>query len=258
MIIVSYGGGTNSTALLVGIQERGIVPNLITFADTGAEKPHTYEHIKTVSAWCRSIGFPEITVVFQVKVDGTRNYLEQSCLEGKMLPSIAYGFKSCSQKFKIYPQDKFMNNWPEAKLVWDSGERIIKFLGYDAGESRRAKLTESEDGKYAFQYPLIEWGWRRDDCIAAIERAGLPQPGKSACFFCPSSKKAEVMQLRMDYPELAARAVAMEKNAVLTDIAGLGRNFAWADLYTAEDNQAKLFEETDLPIICECFDGDNT
>ena len=35
--IVSYGGGTNSTAMLVGLWERGERPDAIVFADTGGE-----------------------------------------------------------------------------------------------------------------------------------------------------------------------------------------------------------------------------
>ena len=42
MNIVSYGGGANSTALLVGLHQHRIPVDLILFADTGAEHPHTY------------------------------------------------------------------------------------------------------------------------------------------------------------------------------------------------------------------------
>ena len=38
--IVSYGGGANSTALLVGLHQHRIPVDLILFADTGAEHPH--------------------------------------------------------------------------------------------------------------------------------------------------------------------------------------------------------------------------
>ena len=105
------------------------------------------------------------------------------------------------------------------------------------------------------QYPLIEWNWGRDECINAIIRAGLPLPGKSACFFCPSSKKQEILQLKKDYPELAERAIIMEKNAQLTSVKGLGRNFAWSDLYLADENQGKLFCESNIEINCGCYDG---
>ena len=77
MIALSYGGGTNSTAMLVGMNELGIRPDHITFADTGAEKPHTYKHIEIIDKWLIEIGFPSITVVNQLKRDGTLNQLEQ-------------------------------------------------------------------------------------------------------------------------------------------------------------------------------------
>lgn len=40
-IIVSYGGGTNSTAMLIAMVLKGIKPDLILFADTGGsyQKP---------------------------------------------------------------------------------------------------------------------------------------------------------------------------------------------------------------------------
>ena len=37
----------------------------------------------------------------------------------------------------------------------------------------------------------MDWGWTREDCIAAIQQEGLPLPGKSSCFFCPSMKKKD-------------------------------------------------------------------
>lgn len=60
MQIVSYGGGTNSTALLIGLRERGERPDAITFADTGSERPETYTYVATMNDWCRRVGFPEI------------------------------------------------------------------------------------------------------------------------------------------------------------------------------------------------------
>ena len=43
--MVSYGGGVNSTALLVGLHQHRIPVDLILFADTGAEHPHTYAYL---------------------------------------------------------------------------------------------------------------------------------------------------------------------------------------------------------------------
>ena len=252
--MLSYGGGTNSTAMLVGLHERGLRPDLILFADTGGEKPQTYEHVRVVSEWCESVGFPAVITVQTQNRAGEYYTLEQRCLDNKMLPSIAYGFKACSEKHKRRPQDKYVNNWQPAKDVWASGQKVVKLIGYDADESRRAKIAD--DTRYVYQYPLIQWDWGRDECVDAIARAGLPQPGKSACFFCPSSKKAEVLDLVNNHPELFARAAAMEINADLHTIKGLGRNYSWRELVAANTAQSVLFPESGVSVDCGCYDGD--
>lgn len=236
MIVASFGGGVNSTAMLIGMWERGETCDLILFADTGGEKPHTYEHVLEFSEWLIAHGMPAITTV-----RSTSTTLEQDCLTRHALPSVAYGFKTCSQRFKMSPQEKHLNSL--------GVKEYTKLIGFDADEPQRAKPYPGN------RYPLIEWGWGRDECIAAIDRAGVPQPGKSACFFCPSSKKREIYELRRMYPDLARRAVAMEQNAQLTTVKGLGRNFAWGDLYAADDAQAKMFPESHVEIDCGCYDG---
>lgn len=40
MNIVSFGGGTNSTAMIIGMYLHKIPIDLILFADTGGEQPH--------------------------------------------------------------------------------------------------------------------------------------------------------------------------------------------------------------------------
>jgi len=252
--VVAYGAGTNSTAMLVGLYERGEKVDLILFADTGGERPETYRHVHVVSEWCKSVGFPEIITVKKVTRDGEILTLEQNCINENMLPSIAYGFKSCSLKYKVAPQDKFCNNWEPAINLWGQQKKVTKLIGYDAGEERRAKIEE--DDKYAYRYPLLEWDWGRDECVDAINRAGLPQPGKSACFFCPSSKPKEILELQRNHPELLARALAMEANAKenLTSVKGLGRNWSWTDFIAFNDKQLDMFSNyMDTP--CGCYDG---
>lgn len=252
--VVAFGGGVNSTAMLVGMKEREITPDLILFADTGGEKPETYGHVEYMREWAmREIEAPLVTVSASQKTDPT---LEASCLRLGVLPSIVYGWKTCSQRWKLEPQDSFLNNWQPAKEAWEAGLRVTKAVGFDAGEPQRAKDFDSD--KYSLRYFLIEWNWSRAECVDAILRAGIPMPPKSACFFCPSSRKREVLQLKNEQPELYARAIAMERNAApkLTDIKGLGRRWSWEDLGRADENQGDLFTET-VSVPCGCFDGED-
>lgn len=242
MNLVSFGGGVNSAAMLVGMYEKGIPIDLILFADVGAERPETYSFLDTMNDWLRARGQPTITVVEKVDRDGNRLTLEQECLRAQTLPAIAFGFKRCSQKHKIAPQDKYCNHHAACRAAWAQGQRVMKFIGYDAGEARRrenARVHDMQDKKYCKVYPLMEWGWTRDDCIVAVRRAGLPVPSKSSCFFCPSMKKAEILALQEQHPDLLARALALETNAQphLVRVKGLGRNWAWADFLKQEQEK---------------------
>lgn len=255
MIIVAYGAGTNSTAMLIGMKNLGIIPDLITFADTGGETPATYKHLEIMQRWCEASGFPEIHIVRgqqpQQLADGT---LEQECLRLEVLPSRVYGMGSCSMKWKRDPQDRFIRGLPEVQELWKSGEKPVKFIGYDADEERRAsRAAFQEDKKFDYQFPLIEWDWAREECIEAIEGEGLALPGKSSCFFCPSMKQHEIRALAVTYPDLMKRAVEMEQNAAekMTTIKGLGRSFAWSDVIATDD----MFPESFIEEACGCYDG---
>jgi len=72
--------------------------------------------------------------------------------------------------------------------------------------------------------------------------AGLRVPVKSECFYCPASKKHEIVSLRDQHPELMKRALAIEENSQpnLTSVVGLGRSFSWAD-FLADLDDTPLF-----------------
>lgn len=262
MNIVSFGGGTNSTAMIIGMYRKKIPIDLILFADTGAEMPHTYSYIQILSKWLKERNMPQITVVKNKDKGGNRLTIEDECLKYGSLPSIVYGFKKCSLKHKIGPQDKFCNNYKPCIDIWEKGEKIFKYIGYDAGEERRktnAHAIDIQDKKYNKVYALIDWGWYREDCIKVIEDEGLPLPGKSSCFFCPSMKKHEIKELERNHPELFKRAVALEENAKenLLTVKGLGRNWSWKGYIEAEKSQIGIcgFLDDDNTAPCGCYDG---
>ncbi len=224
-LVVAYGLGVDSTAMLVGMYRRGIRPDKILFADVGGEKPETYAYLPVIQAWLAKVGFPAVEVVRYEPKHTRYTTLEGNCLANKTLPSLAFGRKSCSIKFKREPQDKHCKAWVPAQRAWAEGRQVVKAIGYDAGpkDARRSKIKD--DARYTYRYFLREWGWDREECIRQIARAGLPVPVKSACFFCPSTKPEELRQLAADHPELAERIIAIEAAAAprLTKIEGLWR-----------------------------------
>ena len=228
-LVVADGLGVNSTAMLVGMHHRGIRPDLILFADTGSEKQATYDYLKVRQDYLASIDFPPVIVV-KYEPKNFKNYppyrsLGENCLTNGTLPSLAFGFKSCSQKWKVAPQDAYVAKWLPAIESWTMGGRVVKYIGYDAGPQdakRYAHVEGYEDPSYEYRYPLRDWNWDREECRRQIVAAGLPVPVKSACFFCPASKPQELHDLT---PENLRFIVAMEARAHprLTSILGLWR-----------------------------------
>lgn len=154
----------------------------------------------------------------------------------------------------------------------ERNSRVERMFG--AGETRRiqhAAPIDEADKKYEKHYPLYEWGWTREECVHVIERAGLPRPGKSSCFFCPSMKKKEIQALWENYPDLFERAIALEHGSAKTNVnvKGLGRDWSWESYYN-EFMANKEFEEAQLTFDqlfpdspggcicgapCGCYDG---
>jgi hypothetical protein len=185
----------------------------------------------------RRVGFPDLIVVRRRGVHVPDQTLEDQCLRTSTLPSLAYGGKSCSLKWKVAPQDKFCNHWPPALRCSQSRHRVIKAIGYDAGPSDCRRIKDFDDPKYRFWYPLREFGLDRAACIDLI-RSEVPVPCKSACFFCPATKKPELVQLLSEHPDLLERALAIERKALpkLRSVHGLGRSFAWASWLSQQSN----------------------
>jgi hypothetical protein len=228
-VMVAYGAGVDSTAMVIEMVEAGIHIDVCLFADTGSEKPATYEYLEIFRAWLAVRGV-RLEVV-QYQPSNFKNFpayrgLDENCFTNGTLPSISFGFSSCSQKYKVAPQNKWTEAWAAAASVWKRGGKVIKLIGYDcspADQKRYAHAEGYQDERFLYCYPLRELGWKREDCIARIEAAGLPVPAKSACYMCGSTKPLELH----DYPpHLLRRIVLMEARAAprLVKIEGLWRN----------------------------------
>jgi hypothetical protein len=265
-IVVSYGLGLDSTAMLVEMHNRGMRPDLILFADTGAEKPETYAYLDVFNPWLRSVGFPEVTVVKYAPVRAPYSTLEDKCLHNETMPALAYNGHSCSIVFKIEVLVKHLRSLPWVQSALTAGGKVQKCVGYDdstADRKRRNKADKAvakkltlvaeraacgrapqsdqwEAANCEYRYLLQDWSLERTALAAIIEAAGLPVPGKSACFFCPASQPEEVVQLKIDHPDLYERAVKIERLARdgkhgLTTKLGLGMgNWSWETLATCE------------------------
>lgn len=100
------------------------------------------------------------------------------------------------------------------------GQPYRHVMGFEAGEQRRAdKDTLFNTATRTGEYPLIEWGWSRDDAIAYTRSVIGTSVGKSACTFCCYSlsnkqSRADVFARYAAAPAIGAKSLLMEHLAL--------------------------------------------
>lgn len=228
-VVAAWGGGVDSTAMIIEWLALGLPLDVVLFADTGSEKPETYGFIPVFSDWLQSRGVR--LVVVRYRPTRFKNYppyatLVENLLTNGTLPSASFGRSTCSLKWKVAPQDDWTRAWPPAVAAWARGQKVVKLIGYDAGKADTRRyahaITLGEDPHYENRYPLREWGWDRAACERRIAAEGLPVPVKSSCYVCVAMTPAEVDALPRP---LLRRIVLVEARAAprLRTVQGLWR-----------------------------------
>lgn len=192
---INFGGGLDSTAVIIECLRRKFKPDWILFADTGSERPETLAHVEHMQQWLRDNApsyWPEITIVRWIRKEGNFEPLHEYNLRIGHLPSKAYGYAGCTSKYKIFPMDK----WRKANGFQHGAFAV----GYNYSESKRIQKAcqRGDDPKFNAWYPLVAWELSRSDVESIVKNTGF-NVVKSSCFMCPNMRREEWLQLRQDH-----------------------------------------------------------
>lgn len=212
--VVSYGGGVQSTALLVMAAQGDLGVKQFLFANVGddSEHPATLKYLREVAMPYASEYGIEIIELHYEKRDGTRETLYQHVTkpEQKMeiipvrLQSGKPGMRACTTSWKIRVIAKWLR-----KHGASAENPAYTHMGISMDEFQRMRV--SDDPRRVNVYPLVERRMSRQDCVNVIQRSGLPVPPKSSCWFCPFHRMSRWQEMAETEPDLFARAVAMEQ-----------------------------------------------
>lgn len=212
----SYGGGVQSTACLVLAARGEIDFQTFLFANVGedSEHPDTLAYVRDVSMPYAARHGLEFVVVRKITNGQAETIMDRLERLEKSIPlpvrmgqNGAPGNRICTTDFKVKPILK----WLKEHGATDE-DPAVSGIGISIDEAHRAKPCGQSGVTYQrLTYPLLDLGMNRSNCVAIIERAGLPVPPKSSCFFCPYHSRKTWEQLKASRPDLFRRACEIEK-----------------------------------------------
>src|SRR3546814_4254933 len=99
--------------------------------------------------------------------DWSSDVCSSDLISNKVMPSLAYGGKSCSLKFKAEVQESYLQGkqrgpnqspgYAPAVSSWSAGLKVVRCIGYDDGAKDARRIGKSEDQRYIYVYPLREY-----------------------------------------------------------------------------------------------------
>ena len=164
----------------------------VVFADTGAEKPETYEYLeKWIKPYLKEKGIPYAEV-------RAKTLLIDRCMNGHTIPD--RHFRWSTRDMKINPIKKHLK----------SKAPVDVYLGICYDEIHRVK--QSPIPWITNSWPLVDYRITRSRCEEIIREKGWPIPVKSGCWFCPFQRKSEWYSLWKNKPALWEQSKRIEQN----------------------------------------------
>lgn len=216
--VLSYGGGTQSTALMLMMLKKNMPLDYIIFADTKNESEMIYQQLFKVQKYVKDTYGKEIIVTTKNKelkpddevikmIKNGFNYrssdyvdLYQShllyfqgyiksidvmpfWLRDKKSGSVGKTpFKTCTMAFKINQIMKEVRKAENLQRFDSKKHNINMYIGYSVDEISRAKSNQLSYTKNLF--PLIDYQMTKDDCIKFVEKELGFKPQSSVCNMC--------------------------------------------------------------------------
>jgi hypothetical protein len=250
--VVSYGGGVQSTALLVLAAQQRIAFPVFLFANVGndSEDPATLDYLTRHAKPYAALHGIQLIELHRIRRDGSTETLYGRLTKpgSRSLPipvrmsNGAPGTRSCTADFKI----KVIGRWLKAHGATPTDPATVG-IGISLDEIARVNNRRAAPYERPV-YPLLDYTppLRRHDCARIIRAAGLPVPPKSACWFCPFRRPATWAETRRDRPDLFERACALE-DLLNTRRAALGKDPVWLTRFNRPLRHAITTAQAMLP-----------
>jgi hypothetical protein len=200
--IISLGAGVQSSvmALMAAKGEITPMPDCAIFADTGWEPKRVHDWLDWLE---KQLPFP----VYRVNAGSLQDDLALLPLFKKdVLLS-----RNCTDRHKITPIIRKVREILGLKKGERGGKEVLvkQWIGISMDECQRMKPAQHKFIEHI--WPLIDNRMTRNDCLTWMLRNNYPKPLKSSCIGCPYHDNHTWRDIKMNYPDDWANAVATDK-----------------------------------------------
>lgn len=218
--VLSWGAGTQSTAMLLMMLELGHKIDYIIFADTKDENAMIYKQIKSIKAFVKSKYNRDIIVTSKNKAHATDEQIVNMILRGKIKSLRSSPYADLYQEQKLFYSNKInratvvpfwitdrktgeLSKLPGRQCTVDykiseiykeirrreginkfnrSKHKVNMYIGFTVDEIARVKPNPLSYAENL--YPLIDRGITKIDCIQYVKKKLGFKPVSSACNIC--------------------------------------------------------------------------
>jgi hypothetical protein len=258
---LSLGAGVQSSALLVlaCTDDRVPKPDVAIFADTGDEPPWVYEYVEILTDWAKDYGVEVITAQKGVlsewvvdRANGGENFIAlplfTSAEDGERKAILR---RQCTREFKIHPITQKVRELLGYQPRQRVKHRVRAMLGITIDEAQRMKPSWHKWTTNC--WPLIDLGLHRDDCLKIMEDAGLPEPQKSACVYCPYHSDTYWQFLKDTHPDQFQRAVDFDYEIRdVTSKGAIGKRFLHKTCVPLDEVEFNATDPSQVDMFAEC------
>lgn len=203
---LSLGAGVQSSTLLL-LAAQGRIPTFdaAIFADTSWEPRAVYLHLDRLAGIAEEAGIEVVRVsAGDIRADALDSKHRFASMPLFTLgPNGERGMarRQCTGEYKIKPikaEVRRRLGYPHPARV-PAGVRAEMAIGISLDEIGRAR--DADVGYMRNVFPLLDLGWRRDDCLRYLRQHGLGDTPKSSCVGCPFHDDGFWLRLREHSPK---------------------------------------------------------
>jgi len=207
--ILSLGAGVQSSTIVLMMHKGELPPaDAAIFADTGAEPKRTYQWLD----WLTREVAGTLPVVRSMFKDGLTKGIE-GAVDGSRTRCAPPPFfttgggqvrRHCTGDFKI---DEIKRT--ARRIFPDAQSRgLVQIIGFSTDESTRCFVPDAQYIRN--EYPLIDLGMSRRECMRWCVLHDYPMPPRSACVYCPYRSNWEWREMREACPDDWAEACRVD------------------------------------------------